>query len=313
MSERKTLIIKSNANDFEQYYSQRMSVNGIDVEDYLKTSISENSIWSKYALKVIRYLDAIIPIYSFLFGRWWNKILEYDRIIVFDYSATPQMMRRIKKRRPDVELLLWVWNTAPDNIEDFKKYSKVYCFDPSSCEKWNLLYNSQFYFFPNKEILDIQNNTEIKKDVYFIGADKGRFKDLEKMADVLSGLKVSYEFEVLSNRKNKKYPLIKILNKPKKYLDIIKKISQTKCILEIVKEEQDGISLRALEALFMNKKLITNNTRIVEYDFYSRDNIFVLGKDDMENLNKFLNSSFCSISDEIKKQYSYGEWLRRMH
>lgn len=313
MSKRKTLIIKSNANDFERYYSQRMAGSENDVKDYLKSSITDDKSLFKFILKIIRRLDAVIPIYSYFFGDWWKSILEYDRIIVFDYNATPQMMRRIRKRRPDAELLLWVWNTAPDNIEEFKKYSKVYCFDSSSCERWNLLYNNQFYFFPDEEILEIQKNAKIVSDIYFIGADKGRFEVLEKLAKILSDMKLKYEFEVLSDKKIEKDSFIKILNKPKDYIDIIKKISRTRCILEIVKKEQDGISLRVLEALFLNKKLITNNQKIKEYDFYRKENIFVLGDDKIDNLKEFLNSSFYEISDDIKRNYSYEEWLRRMH
>lgn len=148
MSDNKTLIIKSSANDFERYYSHRMSGNGNEVKEYLKPHISaDNMIW-KFVLKIIRRLDAVVPIYTTLFGDWWKSISQYDRIIVFDYNATPQMMRRIRKSRPDVELLLWVWNTAPDNIEDFKKYSKIYCFDSSSCEKWNLFVQQSVLFFP---------------------------------------------------------------------------------------------------------------------------------------------------------------------
>lgn len=313
MLQRKTLIIKSNANDFERYYSQRMSGNGNEVKEYLKPFISADSTVWKFILKIIRCLDAVIPVYAVLFGEWWKDIALYDRIIVFDYNATPQMLRRIRKRRPDVELLLWVWNTAPDNIEDFKKYSKVYCFDSSSCKKWNLLYNSQFYFFPNKEILDMQSNEEIIHDIYFIGADKGRLKILERLAGTLSELNLKYEFEVLSDKKNKRAPYIKILDKPKDYIDIIRKISRTRCILEIVKKEQDGISLRVLEALFLNKKLITNNKKIMGYDFYKKENIFVLGEDRMDNLKEFLNSPFYEISVDIKRNYSYERWLQRMH
>lgn len=313
MSGNKTLIIKSSANDFERYYSYRMSGNGNEVKEYLKPHISpDNMIW-KFVLKIIRRLDVVVPIYTILFGDWWKSISQYDRIIVFDYNATPQMMRRIRKRRPDAELLLWVWNTAPDNIEDFKKYSKIYCFDSSSCEKWNLLYNSQFYFFPDKEILDIQDSLEIVRDIYFIGADKGRLKVLEKLAKTLGDLELKYEFEVLSNRKNKENLFIKILEKPKDYMDIIREISRSKCILEIVKEEQDGISLRVLEALFLNKKLITNNKKIMDYDFYKKENIFILGKDRLYDLKEFLNSPFYEISDDIKRRYSYNEWLKRMH
>ena len=309
LSPKKTLIIKPNINDFEKYFSKNMQRDNVDVFDYLKPFIIYENKYINMVFKVIRRLDLFIPIYEKFFGDWWKNMPYYERVIVFDYFATPQMMRRIKKRYPNVDLILWAWNTAPENIEEFKKYCTVYCFDHASCEKWGLNYNTQFYFETKED-----KWKQEKKSVYFIGADKGRYDNLCKVATVLENNGISYKFEILSsNNIQNENDTITILQKPKDYEYIIQQIKKSACILEIVKDGQDGISLRALEALFFRKKLITNDTKIREYDFYKKKNIFILGVDQIEELNVFINEPYEEVPNDIKKEYTYEMWLNRMH
>ncbi len=45
----------------------------------------------------------------------------------------------------------------------------------------------------------------------------------------------------------------------------------------LYRKNQHGISLRPLEALFLNKKLITNNRTVLNMDFYEKEKcVFLL-------------------------------------
>ena len=67
---------------------------------------------------------------------------------------------------------------------------------------------------------------------------------------------------------------------------------------------------RPLEALFFNKKLITNNPNIQSYDFYNPKNIFIFGKDPTGKIKDFMQNPIEPVADSVKKKYDINEWIK---
>ena len=88
-------------------------------------------------------------------------------------------------------------------------------------------------------------------------------------------------------------------------------INESKAILDIVQENQTGITIRPLEALFFHKKLITNNKNIVSYKFYCQNNIFIIGKDDINTLKEFMELPWLEIDKEVSDFYTFPKWIER--
>ena len=84
----------------------------------------------------------------------------------------------------------------------------------------------------------------------------------------------------------------------------------SKAVLDIVQDGQVGLTIRTMETICYRKKLITNNTDVINYDFYNPDNIFVIGKDDINDLNEFINRPFIDIPDEILIRYNFCDWVK---
>ena len=80
-------------------------------------------------------------------------------------------------------------------------------------------------------------------------------------------------------------------------------------MLDLKLKVHNGLSLRFFEALKYEKKIITDNQDVINYNFYDAENIFILGKDSMDRLDYFLNSSYQPIDENIRKQYSFSNWL----
>lgn len=51
------------------------------------------------------------------------------------------------------------------------------------------------------------------------------------------------------------------------YTEVCKYVMESNSVIEILQDGQEGISLRVFESLFFEKKLVTNNRHIVDYDF----------------------------------------------
>jgi hypothetical protein len=95
------------------------------------------------------------------------------------------------------------------------------------------------------------------------------------------------------------------------YDEILTYISKSKTILDYVSEKQTGMTIRPLEALFFRKKLLTNDRSIVNRDFYKKENIFVIGIDDLKNLPYFLSYPYIELEKETRDYYDFNQWLER--
>ena len=88
-------------------------------------------------------------------------------------------------------------------------------------------------------------------------------------------------------------------------------ISQTKALLDYNAYNQKGLSLRVMESLFFEKKLITTNKNVKNYGFYNKNNIFIIGEDKWQNLEEFINSEYEKINPEIIDYFDFKQWIKR--
>ena len=63
---------------------------------------------------------------------------------------------------------------------------------------------------------------------------------------------------------------------------------QTKVIVDLVRQNQTGVSFRIFEAMAFEKKVITSNKNIVEYDFYNPANIMLIDEEAIAIDSSFL-------------------------
>ena len=156
-------------------------------------------------------------------------------------------------------------------------------------------YNPQFY---TKKVEIEEKDKE--KDVVFLGRPKNRRNSIESFRKQLEKRGVTTNFKLIDNEKD--------FITYEQYLNMV---ASSKCILDYSQEGQVGLTLRPLESMFLKKKLITNNEDIENYDFYSKNNIFIINKDDMKNINEFINSPYEEVDEKIIENYDFEQWLKR--
>ncbi len=150
-----------------------------------------------------------------------------------------------------------------------------------------------FFRFPNKSKL----TSDVTQGLYFIGYEKNR-------RDVLLEYKASFERLGLPCS----FLIFKRKMKGISYFENIQNVSRCSCVVDIT-TEQTGISLRPLEALFFDKKLITNNKSIKEYSFYHPNNIFILEEDDLRKLPEFVTTPVTAVSEKVKEEFDINSWI----
>lgn len=264
-----------------------------------------NKISKKYNIEELYFLNTDRPLFKLLkkvkisiLGKWKNEINKYDKFIIFESLYNEKVAKKIKRTKKENKVIVYFWNYIDDNnkyILNDKNIDEFWTFDKNDAKKYNMKYNPQFYT-KNVKIQDEQN----KYDVLFLGRPKTRKKDIVDLEKKLKEEGIQTNFKIIENEKD--YV---------SYDEYLKRIAESKCILDYNQEGQVGLSLRPMEALFLERKLITNNTDIKNYDFYNHDNIFILGEDNINEIKEFINKPYKKIDQDIIDYYDFDQWLNR--
>lgn len=236
---------------------------------------------------------------------------DYDVMIFFECIVKNSAIKFIRKNNPNTRIIIYFRNpfsySKRRNVS-LRYLEKLNCefwsYNRNDCQKIGFKYNSQFW--NTNYLKEINRNSKNIYDFCFLGRVKNREKELVKLE----------EFSQKNNRENYFYLVPKtkfsfdknIFNKYMSYVDYLNIIDKSKCVVDFVSKKNYGLTLRPLEAQFLKKKLITNYKEIKYYDFYCKENIFILGEDKFDTLKNFINDSYIEINQKIQK-YDFDSWI----
>lgn len=236
------------------------------------------------------------------FGKWKKNLKNTDVVIFTDNPYRSQMAKYVKKKS-NCKVILYYWNVINENNKKIlkdKNIDEIWTFDENDSKKYNIKFFPQFYY-NCIEKSKLSGNTP-NYDCIFLGAVKDRKNEILDVKKILDEENIKTYFKIVYNKND--------FIEYSEYLDLITK---TRAIIDIVGESQSGLTLRVLEALYYSKKLITNNKNIKKYDFYNKNNIFIIGEDDKNNLKNFINAKFDTMGQEkYIKKYSYENWINTL-
>lgn len=84
------------------------------------------------------------------------------------------------------------------------------------------------------------------------------------------------------------------------------------CILDIEHPKQSGLTMRTLETLGAEKKLITTNRDVRSYDFFDERNICVIDRQSPEIPAAFLTSPYVPVPPGIYGRYRLQGWMNEI-
>lgn len=290
MENKKIIWLK---NDDKEYFSYKCNTEDIDILPIYRTNFK----WQKILRNILLLKFHIHT--KLWFGKWVDIIGKYDMIIVNAGELSIPVVKYLNDIKSDIRIVVWFWNPIGNRfkLEWFNKYKcELWSFDEHDCERYNLNFNSQFYMEKPKNI-----NHDNLYNICFVGKSKGREKIINTIIDQL-------DIQGITNN------YIRVIEKKSdyiKYEEYISKMRKSICILDVVADEQYGLTLRPLEALFYKKKLITSNKNITKYPFYNKNNIFIIDIDDFSEIGKFLSTPYETISTEIVDYYYVTNWVKR--
>ena len=142
------------------------------------------------------------------------------------------------------------------------QYNFVLVYNPEDAQKYGFIHvDACFSRFGN-----LTNEHDISSDICFIGQPKDR---LSLLLDIHSYLcnKCKCDF-VIVDKSNSGENGLEFTTKYMTYEDYLKREVSSNCILELLKSDTGGSTFRCWEAVYYNKKLLTNWKGIFSFKYY---------------------------------------------
>lgn len=268
-------FIRNEEDKNRYYYELDLKKN---VRFIYKSNAFSNNLLSKifrfsFSVKVNKHFQ--IPWKSFLLNRIYRSInFENEKKLIFIFNQgwyDKTIIRWLRKKHPEIRTVFY----CDDTIECFAKeipdlkpeklgdeFDLVLCYNPGDVKRYGY-YQINACLSKHHDLKLSQNENA---DISFIGQAKDRDKLLYEIYDFLNG-KCNMDFLLVgsTNAPNKN---ITVSDKYLTYREYLSRECSSNCILELVKGDTEGATLRCWEAVYYNKKIITNWKGIFDFQFY---------------------------------------------
>lgn len=246
-----------------------------------------------------------------------DKLGHQDQILVlnadtFDHS-TLEYMKKCANRF--ITFLYDNLDRCP--VQDkLHFFDKIYSFDDKDIEKHGFERLTNYNYLP---FLSQEKQNPSEDALYITSYDKKRIKQLDILSQKFEELRLKFDLYVIG-KKSWKNQLMKPFSKNKivftrkriNHENLPEFYKRTKVILDLMRENQYGLSFRVFEAMALEKKIITDNEKIKNYDFYNPNNILVLNKDFSNITKEFFETPYQSLPEEIYEKYTLEKWVERV-
>jgi len=187
-------------------------------------------------------------------------------------------------------------------------FDKIFSFDTKDCQKYDFEFITNYIY----ETAAVSTNT-FKYKAFCILSEDNRVKTLFKINTFFERLELPSKFIVFSRiNKSESNSNISYTNKRISIKEVSKLLNDSEIFIDLIRDNQTGLSFRVFESLGLQRKLITTNESIKDFDFYKADNILIIDKNNPEVSESFLNSDYKPVPSEIIEKYSISNWCKRV-
>ena len=310
---------------YEKHVAEAISAEGIDVDLY------DERPGKSFIDKVSLRLN--LKVYKPVVRKYIKKIIEknsgkqYDYVFVVKSEAVGEKeVEMLRSAYPNAQFILYLWDSVenvPDGEKKLALYDRVLTFDPFDAETYGLKLRP--LFFQKEYEAEYEQKTDYRYEVAFIGTAHTARPRIMKQLEMQCKQRGKDSFSYLFLPHPMVYFYNKLINPDYKNItkkDIrfnsispsqIKEIyTESLCILDVEHSAQRGLTMRTIEMIGLNKKLITTNQNIAKYDFYNKSNICIINKENPIVPEEFWNSPYIPIKNEVLQRYSLRSFVQEI-
>ena len=278
------------------------------------------------------YEKALLKIVPSMFDKKTEKyyfdILEQIKDRDYDYvffvkcdMPTDKILLTYKKSFPKAKFCLYLYDSIsniPGVQDKFKLFDRVSTFDRKDSVENNIVFRPLFY---GKEYQQCEYKDEFLYDLCFIGTiHSDRYKILKEIEAQANGKglnmyfypflqsKFIYYFYKCFKKEYKKTSISDFKFDKISSLEIADIVAKSRLIVDIQHPKQTGLTMRTIEMLCMNKKIMTTNSDIKNYDFYNDNNIQIIERDNVKIDANKLQNNYQALDEQVYDSYSIYSW-----
>lgn len=245
---------------------------------------------------------------------------NYDCVFVINgQTLSIKTLARWREKFQSAIFLLYMWDSFDNrrgSVLNLKFFDQCFSFDKNDAARYQISFRPLFF----SAGFELESSRASTYDISFVGtAHTDRYS---VATAVKRQLAVDNAFWYFFLQAKWVFWVYKIINPAFK----LAKISEfefnslaksqvqevffsSKAVLDIEHPGQTGLTMRTLEALGARKKLITTNSSVKEYEFFSAENICIINRDDPVIPSLFLSSSYVDVLPEHYQRYRLSGWM----
>lgn len=305
LNSKETLLeeVKDIFEEVRYFYGSEKIKKEITIYERILKELSRKGIYKNYCKKLLN------KEVSKHYNKILNNYLDIDYVLMIGglyYSK--EFINLVKEKNSKIKFIVFLWDKfSKEEIIKIKEiYDEVYTFEKSDALENNIKWHPSFYI---KKI----KNVEKTLDFYFLGEnrDRERYEYINNLYKYCKKNRLKNRVYLYSKKKVKNLNDKIIIYNKISYEENLENIKNSKVTFEKNIEKQSGLSLRSLECLGYETKLITTNKDIKNYDFYNPNNIFIV--ESIEEINKipldFFIKPYEKVEEQILKRYSFKGFI----
>ncbi len=288
------------------FYSDRPSSNFISNAILRLNYKSQKGKANRYVDRIIKETEGQkIDIALFILGQCFNN----DHI------------RKMKAAHPETKFIFYAWDSIDlfPNMATFgESFDKCYTFDRVEAKQLSYEFLPLYYC----EESDPSSGNDFKYNYSSVMTiKKGKMDKYRKIMFLIPSEVKEKSYEFLYIQSKLVYLFYKLTLKEFRGCKMkdfhYKKITRSenyqilkdsRVVLDCPMMKQIGLTMRTIEALHAKKKIITTNKDIVNYDFYSSDNIYVVGEETKSIPIEFFLTPF-NEKYTLSEKYSISHFI----
>lgn len=268
---------------------------------------------------------------------YFDKILAqtkkniYDLVLVIKGEAfSAEKIRRFKEINTNSNFVYYTWDSLKNfknGIEKIKLFDKAYSFDRLDAESIDSVVHLPLFYIPAYESMGNVIRSKLDIDLLFLGSiHSDRYPVMMRISRAarvaLSHISIHTHFfyqsrwvflvKKLIDTNFRHIPWGDIEWSSLNEKDTLSLVSRSKVIVDIHHPGQTGLTMRTIECIGAKKKMITTNAEVVNYDFYNKNNILIVDRENPVVDENFFKEGYIPLEDAIYKKYSLKTWIREI-
>lgn len=197
-----------------------------------------------------------------------------------------------------------------DHLLEIDLFDTVFSFDPQDVKTYNFRPITNYIYFNQRPIPEIG---EVKNDCFTVCYLDERLETINRIAEIFNRKNLGSHFIIVGKTKPEHIHKDIIFSEERfNQEDVHQKIIDSKAILDLLRDDQAGLSFRIFEAMGFQRKIVTSNKYVQNFDFYNSENILIIDPQNPEIPEAFFKTPYIPIPPQIYRKYTLEGWVEEV-